>query len=53
MLTAFREEFVPYFDSENSFREVNSYVSHHPTSENQCTRLGSVPNRTVKQTVLC
>jgi len=25
-------------------RKAESYVSHHPTSKHQCTRLGLVPN---------
>jgi len=35
--------------NEEILREADSYVIYHTTSENQCTRLGSVPNRNCKK----
>jgi len=34
------------------YRETKNYVTHHPTSKHQDTRLGSVPNLTVKKAAL-
>jgi len=39
---------VECISSKEIFCEFNSCVSHHLTSENQCTWLGSVTNRTIK-----
>jgi len=43
---------VECISSKEILRKAINNVSHHPTSENQRTRLGSVPNRAVKQAAL-